>query len=244
MDNRGITGDERIIGRVCTTPLIIKGVTWFPFTQIIAACIATVWTAKKHPDWSTLKKFAAGAATSTVVLGSEWCHNLAHAAAAAVIHRPMDEMRIIGGMPRVVYSNINDETVSPDQHIIRALGGPIFNALLLAIAYPFKRWTYPSTLIREIASVATGVNLFLCTFSLIPIPGFDGGPILKWSLVKRGRTIDQADTEVRKINKALSVGLSAGAAVAVRKRHWLFAFFLGFFAIIALLIGIGRLKEK
>ena len=46
-----------------------------------------------------------------IVLGSEWCHNLAHAAAARAIGKPVDAIRITWGMPLLVYYDINDKNV-------------------------------------------------------------------------------------------------------------------------------------
>ena len=61
----------------------------------------------------------------TAILGSEWCHSLAHAAAARSIGKPMDALRIDWGMPLVVYYDVDNEKVAPREHIIRALGGPV-----------------------------------------------------------------------------------------------------------------------
>ena len=118
------------VGRVFTTPLVVKGKTWFPVTQLIAWPIMA-WVAKKRiPERTWLQSFRVGALTMPVVLGSEWCHNLAHAAAARIVGKPMDAIRITWGMPLVVYYDINDESVTPRQHIIRALGGPVLHNLV------------------------------------------------------------------------------------------------------------------
>jgi len=72
------------------------------------------WVAKKRvPERSWLQSLGIGALTMLVVLGSEWCHNLAHAAAARMVGKPMDAIRITWGMPLVVYYDINDENVTP-----------------------------------------------------------------------------------------------------------------------------------
>jgi len=85
-----------------------------------------------------------------------------------------------------VYYDINDETVTPRQHIVRALGGPICNALILPFALLFRRLARQGSMARDVANAAVGMNAFLCTASLLPIPGIDGGPALKWALVERG----------------------------------------------------------
>ena len=231
------------VGKVFGTPLVVKGKTWFPIAQLITWPIMA-WVAKKRiPERSWLKCFGIGALTMPVVLGSEWCHNLAHAAAAHMIGKPMDAIRITWGMPLVVYYQINDETVTPKQHILRALGGPLFNLFVLPIALLFKRLTSPKSVARDIASAALGMNLFIPAVGLLPIPGIDGGPILKWSLVARGRTPEAADMAVRKVDGMLGIALALAGAFSFKKRRWLLGGLFMEFAILALSIALGILKE-
>jgi Zn-dependent protease len=179
-----------------------------------------------------------------VILGSEWAHNLAHAAAAQLVNKPMDALRIAWGMPLVVYHDINDETVTPRQHILRALGGPVINLLLLQSGMVFKRFTREGSVWREVANATVGMNLFLSTASLLPIPGIDGGPILKWSLVERGYSREQADQGVREVNKALAMGLGGSAAIAFKKKRRLIGSILAMFSLIALAVGWGIISEQ
>jgi hypothetical protein len=52
--------------------------------------------------------------------------------------------------------------------------------------------------------------------------GIDGGPILKWSLVDKGRSLEEADETVKKVNLALGSGLGIAAGAAMKKRRiWL-----------------------
>ena len=180
----------------------------------------------------------------SVILGSEWCHNLAHAAAARLVGKPMDALRITWGMPLVVYYDINDETVTPRQHVIRALGGPICNALILPFALLFRRLTLQGSVARDVANAAAGMNTFLCTASLLPIPGIDGGPVLKWALVDRGCAPEEADEVVRGVDRAVGAGLGVAAGIAIRKRHWFPGAILAMFATLALLLGFGLIKEQ
>jgi Zn-dependent protease len=79
--------------------------------------------------------------------------------------------------------------------------------------------------------------------SLLPIPGIDGGPILKWSLVKAGRTPAKADEVVKQVNLALGSGLSVAAGLALMKRRKWLAAAIAAFAATTLAIGLGLLKE-
>jgi len=237
------TDEVTTVGTVFNTPLVAKGKTWYPVTQLITWPIMA-WVAKKRlPERSWLQSLGIGALTMPIVLGSEWCHNLAHAAAACLVGKPMDAIRITWGMPLVVYYNINGETVTPRQHIIRALGGPVFNILLLPAALLVKHHTDPQSVTRDMANAAVGTNAFLPAVGLLPIPGIDGGPILKWSLVEKGRTPEEADKVVRKVDGGLGVLLALEGVLSFKKRRWILGGLLVQLATVALSVALGILKE-
>jgi Zn-dependent protease len=178
------------------------------------------------------------------MLGSEWGHNLAHAAAACWVGKPMDALRVTLGMPLVVYYQPEEQSVTPRQHIIRALGGPVFNTLLLPVVLLFKRFTRPNSVAGDAVDSAIGMNVFLAAGSLLPIPGIDGGPILKWSLVLQGRSSAAADEVVKKVNIFTAAGLGAAAAMTLKKKNWVLGGVWAMLAVSALAIGLGWLKEK
>jgi Zn-dependent protease len=238
------TDNATTIWRAFGTPLVVKGITWFPLAELIAWGIMAWVAGKRHPDWNWGKRIGTGALTSVVVLGSEWCHNLAHAGAARWIGKPMDAMRIAWGMPLVVYYNLNDQNVAPRQHISRALGGPLFNAAVLPFILLFRRFTPQGSVRHEVADAAAGMNLFLCTVSLLPIPGIDGGPVLKWSLVESGHSVAEADGLVKKADLVVGAGLGVAAGLAMKRRRNFLSAILGMFAALALAVGFGLIKEE
>jgi Zn-dependent protease len=231
------------IGKVFGTPLVVKGKNWLPLTELAVWAVMAWLAGRGHPDRSWWQRLGIGALTTIVILGSEWCHNLAHAAAAQLVGKPMDALRIVWGMPLVVYYDIGDETVTPREHILRALGGPVCNALLLPFALIFRRFTRENSAWRDVADAAVGMNTFLSTGSLLPIPGIDGGPILKWSLVGRGHTPEAADETVKGVDRVMSAGLGFAAGLAFHRRRWLLGSILALFAALALALGIGLVEE-
>jgi Zn-dependent protease len=238
------TDEVTTVGSVFGTPVVVKGRTWLPLTQV-AVWLVMVWHAGRgHDDRSWGKRLLTGALTMAAILGSEWCHNLAHAAAARLVGKPMDALRVTWGMPLVVYHDLNDETVTPRQHIARALGGPLFNALLLPLALLLRKLTQHGSIPRDVADAAAGMNLFLSTASLLPIPGIDGGPVLKWALVARGSTPQAADETVQAVDRAVGGGLGAAAAVAFRKRRPFLGAILALFSLLSLAVGFGLIKEQ
>jgi Zn-dependent protease len=231
------------LGRIFGTPLVVKGITGLPLLELAAWGILTYIAGRKKPGWSRSKRGVAGALTTIILFGSEWGHNLAHTAVAHHIGKPPDAIRIVWGTPLLIYYDINDQQVSPRQHILRASGGPIFNAFLVPVAWIAKSLTREGSLAHYVANFALATNSFISAVSLLPIPGIDGGPLLKWSLVEGGNSREQADEMVKKVNLALGSGFTVAAGAAVRKQHrWLGAV-IAAFAAISLAIGLGLLKE-
>ena len=104
--------------------------------------------------------------------------------------------------------------------------------------------TKPKTIAREVINVALGMNAFLVLGGMLPIPGIDGGAVLKWMLVEKGQTPSQADETIQKVDLVSAMGLGAGAAVAFKKRKRLLGGIFAMFAGIALAVGTGLLREK
>ncbi|MGE5123237.1 MAG: hypothetical protein ACM3H7_01875 [Acidobacteriaceae bacterium] len=233
-----------ILGHVFGAPLVAKGKTWMPLLEL-GACGILSWVAGcKHPEWSRRKRILAGTMNGMILFAFEWCHNLAHAAFARWIGKPVNAIRITWGTPILIYYDINDPSVTPRQHIIRAVGGPAFNALSIPIIWCARRLTRQGSMCRYVSSFGLGVNIFLSTVSLLPIPGIDGGPILKWTLVNHGESPDMADESVKKVNTVLGLGLTAAAGLAGKKGHKWIGTAMAAFAVTALAIGTGLLKEQ
>jgi Zn-dependent protease len=233
-----------LVGHLFSTPLVVKGLTGLPLIELGTWAVLSWVAGHRRPDWSILKRIYAGALTTTILLGSEWCHNLAHTLVASKIGKPVDAIRIFFGTPLLIYYDINDQQVSPSQHIARALGGPIFNAMMVPFAWLVKQSAEEGTLTRYAANFALGTNCFISGVSLLPIPGIDGGPLLKWSLVETGRTPAEADGLVKGVNLALGSGLAIASGVALKKRRKWLALAVAAFAATSLAIGLGLLKEQ
>lgn len=240
---KSLRGKTLIIGRLGETPVTVGGLTWFPATQLLLWVIMTRLSRKNKPDKGFFWHISEGALTSSALLGAEWCHNLAHVFLANRIGKPMDELRIQMGMPRCIYIEINDREVSPRQHIIRSLGGPLINLLLIPIAALIRFTTNPGSIARETANVFLKTNTILFTVSVLPIPGIDGGPILKWSLVDKGYDIGEADQVVQNVNGPLSIMLGLFSSWSFLKNKKLRGIFSGLLALISLAVFTGLIKE-
>lgn len=238
-------GDRIVtLGRVFGTPIVVKGITWLPLAELGLWGFMSWLAGQRQPTRSSWQKGLIGLISMPIAMGTEWCHNFAHAAAAWWVGKPMDAMRIFWGTPLVVYYDIEDPKVTPREHIIRALGGPAFNALALIPLSLGRSLLQSATLARELLDVAVGTNLFILLVGLLPLPGIDGGAILKWSLVSKGRTPREADRVVRQVDGVLSVCLGVASSQAIKKKNTLSGVFLGLLALMSLVLSLGWLQEQ
>jgi Zn-dependent protease len=234
--------EVRVVGRVFDTPLVVKGSTWLPLVELVLWGF-TAWLAgKRRPERSLLTRLGVGFLMVPALIGMEWLHNFSHAAAAQLIGRPMDALRILWGTPVCVYHDPRPEDVTPRQHIARALGGPICNALLVLPTWLLHRRTAPDSPLRDITNAALGMNIFTCTVAMLPIPGIDGGPVLKWSLVETGRTPEQADRTVRAVNGGMGAAALVGALGFWRLGRRVLGGVLGFFGLHLFAIALGIVR--
>ncbi|NQS92340.1 MAG: hypothetical protein HQ574_08015 [Chloroflexi bacterium] len=239
----GLRGEDVIL-IIGDTPITKTGSIWLPLAQLVVWTLFAKEAAKRNPDASRLKWSAEGFLKMAVMLGSEWCHNLAHLFVSNLIGKPMDEVRIQFGLPRCIYQDINDREVTPQQHVLRSLGGPVINLLLLPVTGLARYLTKPGSIAGETAKTAYQTNIFLSLVSLLPIPGIDGGPILKWSLVEKGYEYKEAEKVVQQVNGPLALLLGLFSSQAFFRKKILAGILSGMLGLISLSIFAGWLKEE
>lgn len=237
-------GHEEVIGKLGETEITRRRIVWLPISQFISWGLFSRASKRRNPGRSWLRAGLEGFCQMLVMLGSEWGHNLAHLLSSHLVDKPMDQFRIQLGLPRCVYHQLNDREVTPREHLARALGGPIFNLLVLPFAAAAKCLTKKETIAGMTARTAWDTNLLLAVISWLPIPGIDGGPILNWSLVDRGRTPQEADEIVRKVNGPLAVLLGLISSTAFMKKKPVLGIFSLMLGGISLSVFTGWLKRK
>ena len=200
---------------------------------------AAILAGRRKPERSWSSRLAVGAASAAIWASADFGHALAHIVSARAAGAPMDEVLISRGMPRTIYTN-ND--VPPRVHIIRSLGGPIFNALGLLVSLLLRGVSPADSVTHELAGDALLGHGLLLGGSLAPLPIVDGGVILKWSLVEGGREPEEADQVVQAAGVATgAVVLGAGAGLASRGR-WLPAFGLLAAGVVAIAAALNKLR--
>ena len=160
---------------------------------------------RRHSERTFGQGLLIGLLSTIVLLPADLGHAFAHIASARLAGAPMDELRITAGMPRTLYWN---NAVSPDVHRMRAIGGPVFNTLGLLLSLAVYRVAARQSITRELAGWSAIGHGWILIMSLFPLPVVDGGTLLKWTLVARGRTEAEADALVRRA--AWTIGILEG----------------------------------
>jgi hypothetical protein len=192
-----------------------------------------------HPERGFWQGLLMGLLTALLLLVVEFGHPLAHIFSARHAGAPMDEIRISLDMPRTLYSN-ND--VLPKVHRMRALGGPIFNLIGLLLSLAIYAVASGNPIVAELAGWwALGHGLLLI-MSLSPLPPVDGGTILKWTLVERGKTEREADEMVRHVDWVMGIGAAIIGVAAIALQMWIAGLILVGISIVVIGVTAGKIQ--
>jgi Zn-dependent protease len=225
-------------------PLVVRqNLSALPLAQFGTMAFFYRQLDRKFPELSKRERILWSLSCTLALLGSEWCHNLAHTLISKAIKKPVDAILINFGMPLLIYFKPDDPQVTPRQHIIRAIGGPAFNLAVMPALYVMLKHTKANTPDQFLAQLAFDTNVFIFTASLTPFPSLDGGPIMKWSLVQHGKSISEAEQIVGKANGVSAVLLSILGLLSYLRGRKLLAILLGVLGIGSLAIALGWIEE-
>lgn len=193
------------------------------------------------PGVSLLARLRRGLFTTIAYVICDITHYGGHIYSSRVANAPVDQVHFGAPMPMTIYNN-ND--VSPEAHKLRAIGGPIASLLMLLILLFLRAFTAPNTMLREFFNIQSWVHGILGFGSLAPIPFVDGGSILKWTMVQRGQTPEQADESVKEANLVLGGFIGFVGLVGALLKKWKLAAGCLFVAAQFIAIGLGKLNTK
>lgn len=131
--------------------------------------------------WRPEKAAAGGFLAMLIHFFSEWWHQLGHSQTAEQTGYPMIGMEFIGPIALSQYPE-NEGVLSPDVHIQRALGGPIFSLLLTIVSGLIALALRPlggPALVLAYFSVADNFLVFTIG-ALMPLGFTDGSTLLHW----------------------------------------------------------------
>lgn len=191
-----------------------------------------------HPGRELWQALLIGLVTTGLLLAVEFGHPLAHILSARLAGAPMDEVIITLDMPRTLYTN-ND--VSPTAHRLRAAGGPIYNVAGLALSLAVYWIGTGIPIVQELAGWSAFGHGMLLLMSLTPVPPVDGGVLLKWTLVARGKTEREADRLVRRVDWGIGIGAASLGAGLLALQLWIAGAILLVVSIVIIAVTVGKL---
>ncbi len=214
------------------TPIIIdtSGLL-FPLTAFIVGAVVSGGT-----HLTRLRRGLFTVIAYTMTMGT---HVVGHVISSRQVEAPMSEARLALPRPQTLY---HDDNVSAKAHRGRAIGGPIANISVFGGSLLLRPLTQSGTLSREFLNSNTILHGLIGFGSLLPIPFFDGGSILKWTFVQRGRTPDAAEAVVEEINLTLGLLALIGSVILAVFRVWRLAALAALQGIIFIGAGLGRIK--
>jgi hypothetical protein len=225
--------------RIFDTPIKVK-VTILIY--IVPLWVGITWLGLYwHPGRGFWPGVLVGFVSVILLLIADFGHAIAHIFSARYAGAPMDEIQISaeGGMPRTLYWN---NEVSPDVHRMRAIGGPIFNLLGLLLSLVIYAAVPGNSIAWELAAWSAVGHGLLLIMSLSPVPIVDGGTILKWTLVARGKAVTKADEIVRRVNWMMGIVAGIVGVVLIAVQIWIAGVIL--MGIGAVVIGIAAGKIR
>jgi hypothetical protein len=222
--------------KVFGTPMKVKMI--FMFYILILWAILTWLETAWHPEMASWEAVLIGLAVVLVLIPADVGHAVAHIFSARWAGAPMDEILLSAGMPRTLYWN---NAVSPNTHRLRAIGGPLFNMVALLLSLAIYALLASNSIIRELATWSALGHALILMMSLVPLPVVDGGTLLKWTLVARGRTEKQADAAVRRLDWVIGSLTEIAGLVLVASRLWIAGGILVGLGMVVIAITAGKI---
>jgi len=223
--------------RIFGTPVKIKGTVLIPIVALwgFVTWLEFYW----HPERGFWQCVLIGFVTVLLLLPADFGHALAHIFSARYAEAPMDEILISAGMPRTLYW---DNEVSPDVHRMRAMGGPVFNVVGLFLSGVIYAVVSGNPIAREFAAWSAIGHGFILLAALLPLPMVDGGTLVKWTLVARGRTETEADEMVRRVDWMMGIvgGLIGVGFIAMQM--WVAGVILAGIGVVVIGIAVGKIR--
>ena len=210
------------------------------YANLLALWAGLSWfSGQGHPGRSWPTNLLVGAISGFTLVLADVGHAFAHSISARMGGAPMDRIKLSSGLPRTIY---DDDDVPPQAHRMRALGGPIFSALGLVISLLVRAATPRKSIAREVAGWSCVGHGLIFTGGLAPLPIVDGGSLLKWTLVDRGRTPEEADRVVQRAGIATGIAAAGAGAALVSQRRWLPAVGLISTGLVAIGSALGKIR--
>jgi hypothetical protein len=157
------------IGRFWGVNLLVTPITWLsPFVFFGLHFLLNLL----NPPLSVTDRLYQSALFTIAVEITTALHAFGHILSGKLVHSAMDELLITATRDVNLYHG--DQRVIPGHvHLIRSLGGPVFNLLVAGLFLTFAPSTSPGFWSDLLASLIS-TNLFFGFGGFVPLPSVDG----------------------------------------------------------------------
>lgn len=182
---------------------------------VLTASVSMLFLPEVQPMWGAAMRWAIGGACALVFFASLLLHELSHAVVARRLGISVVGIALflLGGV-----SLVESEPQRPRDEFLIAIAGPLCSVVLavgfgaLAYATFAPGWLT----LQTIALYASGVNLMVAAFNLLPGFPLDGGRVLRAIVWARKKNFPQATRVASFAGRAMATGLvTAGGVVLI-----------------------------
>ncbi len=219
------------------TPIKVRPGFWI---MVLGLWALLSWVGSwRWPEQTLVAYGIVGFVAALLALLADLGHACAHTISARMANAPMDTILLGADMPRTLYQDIE---VLPQTHIIRSLGGPVYSAIGFITGIGWLLLAPSNTAVRYLGEVWTLTNggIFMAIF--VPLQIVDGGVILKWWLVLKGRSETQAARIVQRLGLGLGVVLLAVALFFLVQTTWLLGGIFLIFGLVVITVALNIIR--
>lgn len=157
------------VGRFWNITLLITPLTWLgPFTYFGLHFLLNLI----HGQLTLTERLYQAMIFTIAVEVTTALHAFGHISSGKIVHSPMDELLITTTRDVNLYHG--DQSLVPRYiHLVRSLGGPIFNLIIAGVLYAFTPMPTGDFWSALVASLIN-TNLFFGLGGFLPLPSVDG----------------------------------------------------------------------
>lgn len=196
------------------------------------------------PNWSPVLRWPAALVSYGLWQAADTLHSVGHILSAKRTDAPVDAVVQTRGFQVIRYIK---HDVTPQQHVGRAIGGPLMSGALVASSYMVwrivRRVPIIGGFLGNLAETWLVANAVMLGASLTPSPTFDGSVLLKWGVASRTGEEALGDEAVQQAGFATVGGLFMAAGLLLMRGklvYGLAAFMYGLYIIADLLVLRGK----
>ncbi|MCB2413921.1 site-2 protease family protein [Demequina sp. TTPB684] len=166
-----------LVGRILGAQVIVQ-----PSTLLMLALLAYVFASASGE--TTARTLSVGAMLAVALMGSVLLHEIAHAIAARLFGRSVNEivLTLWGG-----HTSFESSEMTPTVNGVTAAAGPAMNLVIAGVAGATMAATELGGVAGSLVSYIVWANLLLAVFNLLPGIPMDGGRVLEsvvWAITR------------------------------------------------------------